>query len=49
MQIVSRTWLNLVTWNCGQEVKVSMTYIAQSSDFALYLDDYLMYEYYLGL
>ena len=25
------------------EVKVSMTYISQSSDFVLYLEDYLMY------
>ena len=25
------------------EVKVSMTYISRSSDFALYLEDYLMY------
>ena len=34
----------------GHEVKVSMTYISRSSDFALYLEDYLMYEYpYLGL
>ena len=27
----------------GHEVKDSMTYISQSSDFALYLEDYLMY------
>ena len=27
----------------GHEVKVSMTYISQSSDFALYLEDYFMY------
>ena len=43
MQIVGRTWLNLVTWTCGHEVKVSMTYISRSSDFVLYLEDYLMY------
>ena len=27
------------------ERKVSMTYISQFSDFALYLEDYLMYEH----
>ena len=27
----------------GHEVKVSMTHISRSSDFALYLEDYLMY------
>ena len=27
----------------GHEVKVNMTYISRSSDFALYLEDYLMY------
>ena len=26
----------------GHEVKVSMTYISRSSDFVLYLEDYLM-------
>ena len=25
----------------GHEVEVSMTYISQSSDFALYLEDYM--------
>ena len=44
MQIVGQTWLNLVTWTCG-DVKVNMTYISRSSDFALYLEDYLMYVY----
>ena len=39
MQIGGQTWLNLV----GHEVKVSMTYISRSSDFALYLEDYFMY------
>ena len=29
----------------SHEVKVSMTYISRSSDFALYLEDYLMYEH----
>ena len=29
----------------GHEVKVSMTYISLFSDFALYLEDYLMYEH----
>ena len=29
MQIVGQTWLNLVTWTCGHEVKVSMTYISR--------------------
>ena len=27
----------------GHEVKVNMTYISRASDFALYLEDYLMY------
>ena len=90
MQIVGRTWLNLVTSTCGswseghhdlyftvqwfclislrlfdvctsyfgsinqcltpKVMKVTVTYIPRSSDFALYLEDYLMYEhYYLGL
>ena len=32
------------------EVKVSMTHISRSTDFALYLEDYLMYEHHtLGL
>ena len=30
-------------WFVGLEVKVSITYISQSSDFALYLEDYFMY------
>ena len=34
----------------GQEAKVTMTCISRSSDFALYLEDYLMYEHHtLGL
>ena len=34
----------------GHEVKVSMTYISQSSDFVLYFEDYLIYEHHtLGL
>ena len=34
----------------GHEVKVNMTYISRSSDFASYLEDYLMHEYHtLGL
>ena len=34
----------------GIEVSVSMTYISRSSDFALYLEDYLMgVHHYLGL
>ena len=34
----------------GHEVKVNMTDISRSSDFALYLEDYLMYEHHtLGL
>ena len=37
-------------WLVGHEVKVSMTHISWSSDFALYLEDYLMYEHHtLGL
>ena len=35
MQIVGRTWLNLVTWKVGHEVKVSMTFISRSSDFVI--------------
>ena len=35
MQIAGQAWLNLV----GHEVKVSMTYISRSSDFASYLED----------
>ena len=34
MQIVGQTWLNLVNGLVGHEVKVSMTYISWSSDFA---------------
>ena len=50
MQIVGQTWLSLVKLTCSHEVKVSMTYISQFSDFALYLENYLMYEHhYLGL
>ena len=34
----------------GHEVKVSMTHISRSSDFALYLEDFLMNEFHtLGL
>ena len=29
----------------GHEVKVSMTYISGSSDFALYPEDYMLYEH----
>ena len=43
MQIVGQSWLNLVTWTCGHEVKLSMIYISWSSDCFLYLEDYLMY------
>ena len=32
----------------GHEVKVSMAYTSRFSEFALYLEDYLMYEH-LGL
>ena len=33
----------------GHEMKVSMTYISWSSDCALYLEDFFMYEHhYLG-
>ena len=47
MLIVGQTWLNLVTLTWGHEVKVSMTFISRSSDFALYLEDYLMYVHYI--
>ena len=30
-------------WLVGHEVKVSMSYILRSSDFVLYIEDYLMY------
>ena len=37
-------------WLMGHEVKVTMPCISRSSDFALYLEDYLMYEHHvLGL
>ena len=37
-------------WLVGHELKVSMTHISRSTDFALYLEDYLMYEHHtLGL
>ena len=39
-------WLWLMLWRhglVGHEVKVSLTYISRSSDFVLYLEDYLMY------
>ena len=37
-------------WLVGHEMKVSMTHISLSRDFALYLEDYLMYEHHtLGL
>ena len=29
----------------GHEAKVTMTYILRSSDFALYLEDYLIYDH----
>ena len=29
----------------GHEAKVTMTYISRSSDFALYLEDFLDYEH----
>ena len=31
-------------WLMGHEAKVTMTYISWSSNFALYLEDYLIYE-----
>ena len=49
MQIVCLTWLNLVTWTCGHEVKVSLTRISRSSDFVLYLEDYLYVHHTLGV
>ena len=50
MQIVCQTWLTLVTWTWGHEVKASMTFISRSSDFAIYLEDYLMYVHHtLGI
>ena len=46
MLIVGQTWLNLV----GHKVKVSMTYITRSINFALYLEDCLMYVHHtLGI
>ena len=32
-------------WLVGHEVKISMTYISQSSDLVLHLEDYLMYKH----
>ena len=49
MKTTCRTSVGLVTF-VGNEVKVTMTYISWSSDFALYVEDYLMYEHHaLGL
>ena len=45
MQIVGQTWL--WHWLVGHEVKVIMTYISQSSDLALYLEDYFMYVHHI--
>ena len=36
------SWLDMAYGRVGHEVKVSMTCIARSSDFALYLEEYLM-------
>ena len=44
MQIVGQT-CDTDLFNVGHEVKVSMTYISWFSEFALYLEDYLMYEH----
>ena len=50
MQIVGQTWCSLVTLTVGHEVKVSMTYISQCSDFDLYIEDCFMYVHHtLGL
>ena len=50
MQIVGQVWLSLVTLTVDHEVKVSMTCNSQSSDFALYLEDFFMYVHHtLGL
>ena len=51
-QTVGRTLVSLLTlhWLMGHEAKVTMTYISRSSDFALDLENYLMYEHHtLGL
>ena len=46
MEIVVLTSVNLMALTCVMsEMKVSMTYISQSSDFALYLEDDLMDEH----
>ena len=42
MKIVGQTWLNLLALTVGHEVKVSMTLISRSSDFALYRQDVMM-------
>ena len=51
MQIVDQTWLNFVTWTCESWSEGQHDlYISRSSDFALYLENYLMYEHHtLGL
>ena len=51
MQIVGQTYGSTLRHGLvGHEVNVSMSYISQSSDFALYLVDYLMYVHHtLGM
>ena len=50
MQIVGQTWLNLVTLTCGSRNEGQHDHSSRSSDFALYLEDYLMYVHHtLGL
>ena len=45
MQIIGQIWLYLVTWTCGSliEGQHDLYFTSRSSDFALYLEDYLMY------
>ena len=48
MQIVGQTWFNHVPCDIDffcESVNVSMTYISWYSEFALYLEDCLMYEH----
>ena len=47
MQIVGPTWLSPVTWTCGSWSEGQHTYISRSSDFVLYLEEYLMYVHYI--
>ena len=44
-QIVGQTSVNIMPLTLGHEVKVRMTFISHSSDFASYLEDWCMFEH----